>query len=384
MNPQRVLDAVLILLVGSLAFVSLFLFDVEVPAHLDFGQLYRSVLSLASGESLYRLAETERARLSTQATLDAALPFPGPPWYVALAYPIHVLSAQTAAKAWLALSLAIIFGAIQLAAHQLSPRSRAVAVILAIISAPVQGHLIVGQFTLPALLGVALTLFGIRQGSANASALGLALSTCRPHLGLPFAAATIVGLLITDTRYGVQVATRLLLVMVLLLGVSLAVDPNSLSRYPEYLKLLNSFPSNQICDTCSSIPILAERLCLFSHDVWKVRFLISATVALPLVGLLYLTRPTPDYLIAGTVCAVMLSAPYIRNYDFVLLVVPFCVVAADLLRGVTSSGALAVVTMLAAYTIAALLPYGVSRDMQGQMLLTAPALMYLLCVRRIR
>jgi hypothetical protein len=80
----------------------------------------------------------------------------------------------------------------------------------------------------------------------------------------------------------------------------------------------------------------------------------------------------------------MLSAPYIRNYDFVLLVVPFCVVAADLLRGVTSSGTLAVVTMLAAYTIAALLPYGVSRDMQGQMLLTAPALMYLLCVRRIR
>jgi hypothetical protein len=373
----------LILLVGFLAFGLLFVFDVEVPAHLDFGQLHQSVVSLANGERLYQLAEVEIARLSTQATLDAALPFPGPPWYVAIAYPLHLLSAQTAAKVWLALSLTILYGAIQLTAPQLSPRSRALAFILAIISAPVQGHLIVGQFTLPALLGVALTLSGIRQGSSSASTLGLALSTCRPHLGLPFAAATVAGLLITDTKYGVKVATRLLLVMALLVAISLAVDPHSISRYPEYLRLLNSFPSNQICDTCSSVPILAERLCTLSHDVWEVRFLLSAAVGLPLVGLLYLTRPSPDYLIAGAVCAVMLSAPYIRNYDFVLLLVPFCVVATHMLKGVTTCGALGVTTLLVAYAIAALLPYGVSRDLQGQLLLAAPALMYLLCVRRL-
>jgi hypothetical protein len=383
MKPQRLLDVALIPIVGLVAFGLLYIFDVAVPAHFDFGQLYRSITGLANGQGLYQLSDTDSARLATQATLSGEIPFPGPPWYIALGYPLHLLSLETAAKAWLALCLCILYGAIQLATPQLSPRARAILFILATISAPVQGHLIVGQFTLPALYGVAWALSGIKQRSSLLCALGLALSTCRPHLGIPLAAATVGGLLIPDTKYGVQVAIRFLLVMALLLGISLAVDPHSLSRYPEYLRLLNNFPSNQVCDTCSSIPILAERLCTFSHDVWQLRFLISAAVALPLVGFLYLTRPTPDYLIAGTICAVMLSAPYIRNYDFVLLVVPFCVVAADLLRGVTSSGALAVVTMLAAYTIAALLPYGVSRDMQGQMLLTAPALMYLLCVRRI-
>lgn len=379
MSSKRVLDAALIPLVGLLTFLLLVAFRIDVPAHLDFGQLYRSVVALASGEHLYHVSDADITRLSSQSSLSGELPFPGPPWYAALAYPLHTLSAETAAKMWMAFSLAALLGTIKLVVPNLSLRAQAIVFILAIVSAPVQGHLIVGQFTLPALLGMALTLSGITQGSSTKSALGLALTTFRPHLGLPFAACTVAGLLATQRQHGFRVCTTFLLILTLLIGLALTVDPQSISRYPEYLKLLNNFPSNKVCDTCSSIPILTERLCNSPHDVWRARFLIGASVGVSLAGLLLRVRRCPDLFIAGMTCAAMLAAPYVRNYDFVLLILPFCIVVERLLSGNHSHVAILALTTVVAYLIAGILPYFIPRALQGKVLVFAPALLYLSC-----
>jgi hypothetical protein len=166
--------------------------------------------------------------------------------------------------------------------------------------------------------------------------------------------------------------------LVVLLLASLAIDPHSLSMYPGYLITLNSLPVNKVCDTCSSIPIFVTDLWhLDGGDVWRVRFVTSILLGALLIGPLLMLGLSAPLFISATVFAILLSAPYLRNYDYVLLIPPLLITAQSASQ-VTSSlirrmtwGLLTLATL-----IAGVLPYFTDRVAQGRYLWVAPLLGY--------
>ncbi len=367
---------VLFLIVAVFALLQLF--SVELPTQLDFGQLYGSLQDVRSDGHLYQISDDQIALSHSQSSLIGPLPFPGPPWYVALVLPLGALSAETAAQLWLALSVGAPFAIIKILRPDLALRSRALFFLLLLISAPIQGHLIVGQFTLPAALGVAICALGLRRNSCRLIVFGLALATLRPHLGLPLTAALAAWLLIQHRSLGVRVVCSLLPITAILFALGYAVDPLSIRRYPEYLSLLNSFPSNKLCDTCSSIPIAAERLLsTTASHLWSIRFCASLVVGFLLSLPLLARKGNAEITLAAFTCVTMLAAPYIRNYDFVLLAIPGALMAAQ----PTSHRHRYFIIFISAatYMIAGVLPYFAPRHVQGELLWAAPALMYAAC-----
>lgn len=91
--------------------------------------------------------------------LRGEFPFPGPPWYAGILLPLGLLSPSKAALAWALLTIGLVFGTIKLVFQSSSVVSLGVLSIVALVSAPVQGHLIVGQFSLLAGFGVALAVW---------------------------------------------------------------------------------------------------------------------------------------------------------------------------------------------------------------------------------
>ena len=373
---QKSLALAFTLIIGVILILSE---PISLPTGLDFSQLYVSLQRASEGKALYQIDAYLIDYNAQHSEMRGAFPFAGPPWYLALFLPLGYLSPEKAALGWAILNVAFLGATIALACASFSMRSLGLIIATALLAAPVQGHLIVGQFSLIVGLGIALTIWGSIHHYHTIVAVGLALTTLRPHLGFPFVAAFLLWTLIGSRSLFFKHATRFLALFGAFLVASLCVDSSSLASYPNYLATLNSLAVNKVCDTCSSIPIFATyQQTLPGHDVWRVRFALSLVFGAILITPLLLMRSNAPLFISSTVFGVLLAAPYLRNYDYVLVIPALLVTAQQALRVESTHVRMKVLGLVFLATIiVGVLPYLTSRSNQGSYLWLSPLMGYM-------
>lgn len=379
MNTKKIAPLAFLMCVIAFVGALVCLEPVVVPSDLDFGPLYRSIQRVYEGQEIYHVSPELVERNSTSVDLRGEFSFPGPPWYVALMLPLGLLSASKAALCWALLNIAFLCGAIALVCRASSPVSLGVLCVLTLVSAPVQGHLVVGQCTMLAGFGFALAIWGVRSERHLATATGLVLSTFRPHLGVPFLMVALVHCARVSWRVFLIHVLWCLGLLIILTSLALSIDPSSILSYLPYVQTLNSLPVNKVCDTCSSIPVLAIRPWQSDlENLWTIRFAVSG-VCWVLLGIpLALSAASSEVVLAGAMFLSLVGAPYVRNYDYVLLVPPLILTwqgalrarlgwARDITRGLVVCAALLV----------GIGPYATDRALQSNYLWLAPCLGYL-------
>jgi hypothetical protein len=351
---------------------------ITLPSDLDFGPLYRSIQQLDRGEGMYALKAGAVESQMGREDLRGEFPFPGPPWYVAILLPLGFLSPSKAALAWALLNIGLLFGTIVLASRSSSVVSLGVLSMLTLVSAPVQGHLVVGQFSILAGFGYALTAWGARFDRHVCMAMGLVLGTFRPHLGVPFLVVALVRSFQSSRRTFLIRAGWCLVSFAVLLLLALVVDPTSISMYPNYLKTLNGLAVNKVCDTCSSVPIVALRPWQSSlNDLWMARFLLGGMCWVVLVIPLLARGVSGELFLSGAMFVSLLAAPYVRNYDYVLLVPPLIIAWWEARWARPYWGrTIAFSLLLCAILLAGVGPYATGRTLQSNYLWLAPCMGY--------
>jgi hypothetical protein len=85
------------------------------------------------------------------------------------------------------------------------------------------------------------------------------------------------------------------------------------------------------CSECASLPVELSRL-LFDGSLARAA-MIGVVLLIILVGMFFLIRgsllKSPPLLLASALLITLLIIPYLYNYDFILLLVPFAVLFKD-------------------------------------------------------
>ncbi|HEX2989058.1 MAG TPA: hypothetical protein VHO49_00195, partial [Anaerolineales bacterium] len=147
-------------------------------------------------------------------------------------------------------------------------------------------------------------------------------------------------------------------------------DPRWIISYPGMLLNYQTEGNVSACSECASLPVWFSRWLLdgsLASAAW-----IAVVLLVLLVGLLFLLRnslQSPELLLCAALLVTLVVSPYLYNYDYLLLLVPFAV----LFR---SSHWMVSVVILLCYLVPtfAILVYG----RNGNLSLAAAALVMLL------
>lgn len=320
-----------------------------IPYYQDFSVMYFSDKALLNGIPLYDYpAQLEWARALTRPDFEFH-PYPYPPWYALATLPIALLPMAAAARMWFLLNLTMIGAAAWLLTPHWRAPFRLFGILAAVMFIPAFGLLIVGQYSAPVLLGIALFLWAARRESPWGLAAGLGLMTFKPHIGL-FLALAGFGWLVF--RYREAFARRAIwltgLLAVFLAAVGLLADARWPLTYLDSLLRYREIPGVQSCGLCASFSVGLARLVTGQPDTGQAAIL-SILLGLGLLGLFtwrFRARLAgAPLLMSLAVVFTLLVNPYLLNYDYILLLAPLAILAGQV-RSLAGRA-----TLLAAYLL---------------------------------
>ena len=317
--------AVIFLLSSLLLVIILLAIAIYVPLpldpYLDFQVLHRADNGILHGIPLYDQAgQAQRDAYELGVSVDKVLvlPFPYPPWYVVFTLPLALLSIDVAVRMWFLLNIAMLLVSVWLLTDGWEPRKRLYSFIAAFLFLPIFGALIVGQYVFPTILGTALIVYALKHQRVGLIALGMALVTFKPHIGIFILLAVVIHLLLRRDEFGRRAFWWTALTGVFLFLVGFVAD----RAWPvTYFQSLFNFKNVSECEICVSLPLSIGRLIGLGFDQ-------SAPVAgILLVGLVALFIGSRHQLgdeasIAFFVCVPLLINPYLLNYDFSFALIP--------------------------------------------------------------
>jgi hypothetical protein len=301
----------------------------SLPAHSDFSAIYNTDLALVHRVPIYDLAQVEAL-----AVQYAGIPpekfflarFPYPPWYALSTFYLGLLPAKAAATLWFEINLVMLFLSVSLLTDGWPGRWRLLAFPLALFFFPVLGALSVGQYDFPVLLGTSLLFYSLRKENVPLTVLGIVLLTFKPHIG-GLILLFVLGWLIYNQRNVRRRILRPLLVAVAVLFLTgFIADPAWIISYPKMLLNYQSEGNVSDCSECASLPVWLSRGLLdgsLTNALW-----IGVVLLLALLVVIYFLRSyLNDHEIGLSVALLvtLLVSPYLYNYDFLLLLVPFVV-----------------------------------------------------------
>ena len=327
---KRDLSLLLIVFSIAIAMVLIALYvPHSLPAHSDFSALYNTDLALVHRVPIYALEDVEAL-----AVQYAGIPedrfflarFPYPPWYALSTFYLGLMPARAAALLWFELNLVMLFLSIWLLTDGWPGRLRLIAFPLALFFLPVLGVLSVGQYDFPVLLGTSLLVYSLRREHIPLTVLGMVLLTFKPHIGALILLAALGWLFFHSRTFGWRVSRPLLAVAGVLFATGFIADPRWIVRYP--LMLLNYQNEGNVsaCSECASLPVWLSRWFLdgsLTSAAW-----IAVVLLIFLVGSLYALRASlkfPELLLCTALLVTLVVSPYLYNYDYLLLLVPFAV-----------------------------------------------------------
>lgn len=311
------------------------LLPLPIPAYLDFQVIYHANMGLLRGISVYDHAGQVNMIAGLAHVRPAqvyVLPFPYPPWYALSTLWLALLSIGMAARAWFGLNLLMLFASVLLLTEDWEPLERLAACCAGIFFIPMLGTLVVGQYVLPILLGASLWIYALRHENAWLTALAAILLTFKPHLG---GILILFGLLYLFNRrddYGRRALSRVGLSGVLLFGIGFLADPVWPLNYLHSLLAFGQDAGVASCGLCASLPVALVDLITGGGNL-SLALLIGLLIFLALLAWWGFTRrmilQNPIWLTVAAILIVLLSSPYLLNYDFLLLLVPIFLLAGE-------------------------------------------------------
>lgn len=314
-----------ILVFGMVILAVSFFIKLPILPNTDFLVLYFSNLSMLNGIHLYDYpAQVEYLYSLTQTDL-AFLPYPYPPWYAISTFYLALLPIDIASRVWFLLNLAMIFLSVWFLTFNWEIKPRIIALLLASLFVPVLGLLVVGQYSVPVLLGVSVLYWALQKESAFGTALGMGLLTFKPHLGIFIIISTFIWLLChRKIRFARRAIILTIGLAVCLSIIGFVADPvwplnyiKSLGNYREISGVIS-------CGLCASLPVIMIELVTDQGNVFQGA-LISVFLAAGLAGL-FIWRfhnrlwEIPLLIFLSTAFTLIVS-PYLLSYDFILLLV---------------------------------------------------------------
>ena len=299
----------------------------SLPVHSDFSAIYNTTLALVHRIPIYDLEKVEALAMQF-----AGIPeedfflarFPYPPWYALSTFYLGLMPAKAAGTLWFELNLVMLFLSVWLLTDGWPGRLRLIAFPLALFFFPVLGALSVGQYDFPVLLGASLLIYSIRRENVSLTVLGMLLLTFKPHIGALILLSALGWLIYNGGSYGRRVMRPLILTGVALFIVGFIADPAWIVSYPKMLLGYQNDGNVSACSECTSLPVWISRGFFdgsLTAAVWiAIALLIVFIVAFILKRSLW--KPH-DLLLNGALLVTLLVSPYLYNYDFLLLLVPF-------------------------------------------------------------
>ncbi len=317
-----------ILLVIILPAIALYVPN-SLPAGSDFSAIYNTDLALVHHVPIYDLPKVEAL-----AVQYAGIPaekfflarFPYPPWYALSTFYLGMMPAKAAATLWFELNLLMLFLSVWLLTDGWSGRLRLIAFPLALFFLPVLGALSVGQYDFPVLLGTSLLIYSLRKENVALTVLGAVLLTFKPHIGALILLSVLGWLIISRSDFGRRVIRPLIIVGVVLFAIGFIADPAWSISYPKMLLNYQSEGNVSACSECASLPVWLSRW-FFDGSLTKATGLAVALLIV-LIALFYFIRSSlrsHEIVLSTALLITLLVSPYLYNYDFLLLLVPFAV-----------------------------------------------------------
>ncbi len=312
----------------------------SLPVHSDFSAIYNTDLALVHGIPIYDLEKVEAL-----AVQYAGIPpekfflarFPYPPWYALSTFYLGLLPAKAAGTLWFELNLLMLFLSVWLLTDGWSGRLRLIAFPLALFFLPVLGALSVGQYDFPVLLGTSLLIYSLRKENVTLTTLGIILLTFKPHIGGLILLSVLTWLIRSKSSIGRRVMRPLIMAGVILFAIGFIADPAWIINYPKMLLGYQNEGNVSACSECASLPVWLSRW-LFDGSLTKATW-IAGILFVVLVILFYFIRDSlrsPAMLLSAALLVTLLVSPYLYNYDFLLLLVPFAVLISksNLVQGI--------------------------------------------------
>ncbi len=319
---------VLVVLACLLFLFALARLPVPIPPYLDFQVIYHADVGLLRGIPVYDHAGQVNM-IAGFANVPPGqvyvLPFPYPPWYALSMLWVALLPIELAARIWFGLNLIMLLLSTWLVTDGWPAVRRLGSFFFAILFAPVLGSLFVGQYTYPILLGAALLTYALRHERVILTALAAALLTFKPHLGALILLIMMTYLWLRNDPFGRKALIAVAITGLLLFAVGFLASP----LWPlEYFHSLTGFKDVSQCHQCNSASMALAGLVGggLHRAVW-----FAAVFLILLAGWLTwkwrrLARRT-SWLVSAAVLITLVISPYLQNYDYILLLIPFFVLA---------------------------------------------------------
>jgi hypothetical protein len=221
----------------------------------------------------------------------------------------------------------MLFLSVWLLTEGWSGRLRLIAFPLALFFLPVLGALSVGQYDFPVLLGTSLLIYSIRKENVALTALGAVLLTFKPHVGALILLAVAGWLIASRSNFGSLVLRSLTIAGIFLFMIGFVADPAWIVSYPKMLLSYQNEGNVTACSECASLPVWLSRW--FFDGSLAIAVVIGIVLLIVLVVLFFVRRralwESPIFLSVCALLITLLVSPYLYNYDFLLLLVPFAV-----------------------------------------------------------
>lgn len=301
----------------------------SLPANTDFSALYNTALALVHHVPIYDLKQ-----VGALAVQYAGVPpdkfflarFPYPPWYALSTFYLGLLPAQRAATLWFELNLVMLFLSVWLLTDGWSGRLRLLAFPLALFFLPVLGALSVGQYDFPVLLGVSLLIYSLRKENIPLTVLGIILLTFKPHVGALVLLSALGWLLYPRSNFGRGVLRPLVIAGIVLLTSGFIADSSWVTSYPKMLLGYQEQGNVSSCSECASLPIWLSRW-FFDGSLTNALW-IAIVLVIIFIVLFSFHRSlwkSHEFILSAALLVTLLVSPYLYNYDYLLLLVPFAV-----------------------------------------------------------
>ena len=182
-----------------------------------------------------------------------------------------------------------------------------------------------GQYDFPVLLGTSLLIYSLRKENVVLTTLGAILLTFKPHIGGLILLSVFGWLIGSRGSFGRSVLRSVIIVGIFLLIIGFLADPAWIINYPKMLLNYQNEGNVSACSECASLPVWMSRW-LFDGSL-STATIIAVILLIFLFILFYFVRSSlrSDELLTAALLVTLLVSPYLYNYDFLLLLIPFAV-----------------------------------------------------------
>jgi hypothetical protein len=306
---------------------------IRLATNSDFRVLYFTDQGLTRGISVYdhqgkiqMLSEIRGISLD----LDFVPQFAYPPWFALSTFFLGLFPIQYAATLWFEINLLIIFASVWFLTDAWPSHYRLIAFPATFIFFPVMGTLAIGQYDFPVLLGVSLLIYSIKHELPGLTALGMAFLTFKPHIGGLVLLAGLVHIILRRDIYSRKALVFIVGTGILLFGLGFLADPTWPVNYLDSLINYSGLSHITSCSECVNLSTWLVRSFYGGSSLSRASWVGAILLAGLVIGLM-LTRPAlwkfSSPWLSSAALVTLIASPYLYNYDYILLLVPFSVLA---------------------------------------------------------